>query len=135
MADDGIDIDNIPDEGDGDDENNEELFDDADDFTDDSGNKNLRYNVIDYRQAYDSMKNTEKQTMPLLTKFEKAKIIGLRATQISQGAEPLISVPSYMTSSVDIAEEELKQHKIPMIIRRYLPNNRFEDWRLDELIY
>ena len=40
-----------------------------------------------------------------------------------------------MSDSLKIAENELKEKKIPFIIRRYLPNGDFEDWELNELIF
>jgi DNA-directed RNA polymerases I, II, and III subunit RPABC2 len=38
------------------------------------------------------------------------------------------------TDPLKIAQKELRERKIPMIIRRYLPDNSYEDWSLDELI-
>ena len=38
------------------------------------------------------------------------------------------------TDPLEIAKKELKVGKIPMIIRRYLPDGTFEDWQVEELI-
>ena len=38
------------------------------------------------------------------------------------------------TDPLKIAQKELRERKIPMIIRLYLPDNSYEDWSLDELI-
>jgi DNA-directed RNA polymerase I, II, and III subunit RPABC2 len=57
----------------------------------------------------------------------------LRATQISKGAKPTVDISVGMTDALKIAEKELKLGKIPLIIRRYMPDGTFEDWNLDEL--
>lgn len=74
------------------------------------------------------------KTYPFLTLYEKTKIIGLRANQLSQGAQPFISVPSHVTDVKDIARLELEQKRIPVIIKRPLPNGSFEYWRLSDLM-
>ena len=38
------------------------------------------------------------------------------------------------TDPLQIAQKELREKKIPMIIRRFLPDGSFEDWRIEELI-
>ena len=38
------------------------------------------------------------------------------------------------TDALQIAIKELSQRKIPLIIRRYLPDGSFEDWSVSELI-
>jgi DNA-directed RNA polymerases I, II, and III subunit RPABC2 len=74
------------------------------------------------------------RTYPFLTNFEKTKIIGLRATQISRGSAPFISVPKHITDARDIARLELEQKRLPFIIKRPLPNGTFEHWRLVDLL-
>jgi len=88
------------------------------------------------------------RTSPILTKYEKTKILGLRAKQINNGANPLVDLPSNLhdinESTIQqlqdkhfdgylVALEELKQKKIPIIIRRPLPNGVSEYWPLQEL--
>ncbi len=88
------------------------------------------------------------RTIPILTKYEKTKILGLRAKQINNGAVPLVEIGDLPTnlheSTVQqlqnkhydgylIALEELKQKKIPVIIRRPFPNGKSEYWPLREL--
>ena len=51
------------------------------------------------------------KTLPYLTKFEKARVIGLRAKQINNGAEPFIDVPNNMIEGLTIAEKELEEKK------------------------
>ena len=74
------------------------------------------------------------RTYPFLTNFEKTKIIGLRANQISKGSSPFVSVPKHITDVRDIARLELEQKRIPFIIKRPLPNGTFEYWRLRDLM-
>lgn len=74
------------------------------------------------------------RTYPFLTKFERTKIIGLRANQLSKGAAAFIAVPKHITDVRDIARLELDQKRLPYIIKRPLPNGLFEYWRLADLL-
>jgi DNA-directed RNA polymerase subunit K/omega len=74
------------------------------------------------------------RTYPFLTNFEKTKIIGLRANQLSKGSSPFIAVPKHITDVKDIAKLELEQKRLPFIIKRPLPNGQFEYWRLADLL-
>ena len=68
---------------------------------------------------------------PTLTKFEKARIIGARALQLSQGAPPFITIPDGVTASFDLAVAELEKRVIPITIRRVLPNGDFQNIPLE----
>ena len=74
------------------------------------------------------------RTYPFLTNFERTKIIGLRANQISRGSVPFVSVPKHITDVRDIARLELEQKRLPYLIKRPLPNGTFEYWRLCDLL-
>ena len=74
------------------------------------------------------------RTYPFLTNFERTKIIGLRANQISRGSVPFISVPKHITDVRDIARLELEQKRLPYIVKRPLPDGTFEYWRLSDLM-
>ena len=74
------------------------------------------------------------RTYPFLTNYEKTKIIGLRANQLSKGSAPFIAVPKHITDVRDIARLELEQKRLPFIIKRPLPNGQFEYWRLTDLL-
>ena len=74
------------------------------------------------------------RTYPFLTNFEKTKIIGLRANQISKGSVPFIAVPKHITDVKDIARLELEQKRLPFIIKRPLPDGTFGYWRLADLL-
>lgn len=72
-------------------------------------------------------------TVPFVTKYEKAKILGERAKQLNAGAMPFVEVNEDIIDGYLIALAEFEQKKIPMIIRRPLPNNASEYWRLQDL--
>ena len=69
---------------------------------------------------------------PNLTRFEKARIMGARALQLSLGAPTFIEIPESAATSLDIANEELDQRLIPISIRRVLPNGDFQNIPLFE---
>ena len=71
-------------------------------------------------------------TTRYMTKYERARVLGTRALQISMNAPVMVDIAGE-TDPLKIAGKELRERKIPMIIRRYLPDGAFEDWNLDEL--
>ena len=101
-----------------------------------------KHNVIEessFNDAYELLEkyDTIKQfnmSKPILSKYERTKVLGIRAEQIRHGSKPLISVPKHITDELDIAEEELKQRKMPFIIERKI-GNKSEYWKLEDLHY
>jgi len=73
------------------------------------------------------------QTMPFLTKYEKTRVLGQRAKQLNQGAQPLVQVDKKIIDGYLIAQLELQQKALPFIIRRPLPGGKSEYWRLADL--
>ena len=73
------------------------------------------------------------KTVPLLTKYEKTKILGMRVKQLNNGARSYIANNEKTIDNYVIALVELEQKKIPFIIQRPLPNNNFEYWKLHDL--
>ena len=73
------------------------------------------------------------RTLPYLTKYEKARVLGQRAKQIEVGAKPLVKVPENIIDGYVIAELELREKKIPFIIKRPIPGGAFEYWHLRDL--
>ena len=73
------------------------------------------------------------KTIPFLTKYEKTRIIGQRIQQLNNGAKVYVNVSDDIIDNNVIAEMELKEKKIPFIIRRPLPDNTFEYWKLQDL--
>ena len=69
---------------------------------------------------------------PTLTRFEKARIMGARALQLSFGAPCFIEIPKNATTSLEIAMEELNKRVIPIIIKRALPNGDFQNIPLEQ---
>ena len=64
---------------------------------------------------------------PTLTRFEKARIMGARALQLSLGAPPFIDIPVNAATSLDISMKELDERVIPITIRRVLPNGDYQN--------
>lgn len=73
------------------------------------------------------------KTMPFLTKYEKTRILGQRAKQLNQGAQPMIPVDKKIIDGYLIAQLELQQKALPFIIRRPLPGGKSEYWRVSDL--
>ena len=73
------------------------------------------------------------QTIPMLSKFEKARVIGMRMKQLNAGADTFVDVPLDMMNTRVIAEMELTQKKLPFIIRRPLPSGASEYWKVSDL--
>jgi DNA-directed RNA polymerase I, II, and III subunit RPABC2 len=63
---------------------------------------------------------------PRLTRFEKARIVGARALQISMGA-PLLIEPPGLIDEIDLALKELDTGVLPITIRRQLPDGSHQD--------
>lgn len=72
-------------------------------------------------------------TLPFITRFEKAKVIGIRAKQLNNGADPLIKLPKDVIDGLTIATLEFEQKVLPFIIRRPLPNGISEYWNIKDL--
>ena len=68
---------------------------------------------------------------PMLTRFEKARIMGARALQLSLGAPPFITIPKDARISLDISMVELEKRVIPITIRRVLPNGDYQNIPID----
>ena len=73
-------------------------------------------------------------TTRYMTKYEKARILGTRALQLSMNAPPMVDVPQGETDPLRIAMLELNHGKIPILVRRYLPDGSWEDFSASELI-
>ena len=86
----------------------------------------------DYRTILAGYDPTKNKSRPIITIYERTLLIGKRATQIAYGANPLIEVHPGMTE-IGIAEEELKQRKIPLIIKRTIGDHT-EYWRPSDMI-
>jgi DNA-directed RNA polymerase I, II, and III subunit RPABC2 len=75
---------------------------------------------------------SQRLTNPKMTKYERARILGTRALQLSLDAPPMVD-PEGEDNSYRIALKELQQGKIPFIVRRYTPDGSFENWPVKDL--
>lgn len=93
------------------------------------------YNSIDdvltLQQNYEQMKQNN-ISKPFLTKYERTKVLSERTQQLSNGSVSFLKNPESYTTIFDIAEEELKQKKIPFILKRPVAN-KIEYWKLSDL--
>ena len=89
--------------------------------------KNLAADAYDFYKTYDPSKN---KTDPILNQYERAAVIGIRASQIAEGSPVLVDVPEGIEDPITIAEMELKAKKLCMIICR----EGREYWRVCDLV-
>jgi DNA-directed RNA polymerase I, II, and III subunit RPABC2 len=73
------------------------------------------------------------KTIPILTKYEKTRILGERTKQINNGSKPFIEIENDIIDGYLVASKELEAKKIPFIIRRPLPSGGSEYWHLKDL--
>ena len=71
---------------------------------------------------------------PKLTRFERARIVGARALQVSLGAPILVQLSKGVSDAIDIAIQELNERVLPMTVRRTLPEGTFQDIPLIDLL-
>jgi DNA-directed RNA polymerase I, II, and III subunit RPABC2 len=97
-----------------------------------ASSKIIQDDFYDIIRAYEPTKN---KTKNILTKYERVKIIGLRSEQLQRGADPYVPIDNKIDFNPrDIAIEELKNNKLPFMLRRMLPDGTYEYWRLDDMI-
>ncbi|KAI9681457.1 MAG: DNA-directed RNA polymerases I II and III subunit RPABC2 [Caeruleum heppii] len=77
--------------------------------------------------------DADRSTTPYMTKYERARVLGTRALQISMNAPVLVDLEGE-TDPLQIAIKELREKRIPLIVRRYLPDGWYEDWTCEELM-
>ena len=73
------------------------------------------------------------QTIPFVSRYERARVLGERAKQLNSGAEPFIEIDETMIDGYVIALKEFEEKKIPFIIQRPLPSGASEYWKLKDL--
>jgi DNA-directed RNA polymerase subunit K/omega len=73
------------------------------------------------------------KTLPFITKYEKTRILGERATQLNAGAKPFVEIGIDIIDGYAIALKEFEEKKIPFILKRPLPNGGVEYWKLEDL--
>lgn len=115
-------------------EENEIDHDEEKEERDEEEKRDMDIIIDENKGANIGSQSKERISTRFLTKYEKARILGARALQISKNAPILVEIDPQMWDPLKIAEKELIERKIPFIIRRYLPNGSYEDWKVDELI-
>jgi len=72
-------------------------------------------------------------TLPFITKYERARVLGERAKQLDGGAKPLVPIEKDVIDGYLIALKEFEQKKIPFIVKRPMPSGGCEYWKLKDL--
>ena len=85
------------------------------------------------RDNYGNIIDPLHRTIPFITKYEKARILGERASQINAGAKPMVEVDADIIDGYAIALKEYEAKKIPFIIKRPLPNGTVEYWKFEDM--
>ena len=98
---------------------------------DDKQNEENSFKLLTYKNILELIEKTPKKSIPILTKFERARIMGVRLQQLANGAKPRIDTTG-LRSIEDIVNQELIQRKIPFIVKRSLPNGLSEYWKIEE---
>ncbi len=93
--------------------------------------EDIKRHLLIVRREDGVIEDPHHTTVPYLTKYEFARVVGMRVTQLNTGARPFVEttrMDSYL-----IAEQEIREKKLPFIIRRPIPNKSPEFWRLCDL--
>jgi len=83
----------------------------------------IMQNYKEYKKNY--------KTTPILTKYERTRVLSERASQINDGSQTLLRIDKY-DNAYDIALAEFNAKKIPFIIKRPY-GNTFEYWKITDL--
>jgi DNA-directed RNA polymerase I, II, and III subunit RPABC2 len=114
------------------DDNGQIFTEDVDDIVEPIDDKKIQSDrVINNNELNEIMNKQVKTTMPILTKYERARLIGFRATQLARGSRPTVDIGN-LTKVEDIARKELEDRRIPLIVVRPIPNKDPEYWRIEE---
>ncbi|CAO3664335.1 unnamed protein product [Rhizopus microsporus] len=90
-------------------------------------------NIRQREQLPNPNERTERLTTPYMTKYERARVLGTRALQISLNAPVMVELNGE-TDALAIANRELREKRLPLTIRRYMPDGTYEDWKVRDLI-
>ena len=80
-------------------------------------------------------KSIDRVASSFLIKYERARILGTRALQLSKNAPPMVIPKPGEADPYKLAERELAERKIPFLVHRRLPDHTYEDWKLSKLAY
>ncbi|KAF8396861.1 hypothetical protein HHK36_018496 [Tetracentron sinense] len=112
-----------------------EIEEGAEEDVDNNNNEDIPDPLLAEAEEKEGQEPVERprKTSKYMTKYERARILGTRALQISMNAPVMVELEGE-TDPLEIAMKELRERKIPFTIRRYLPDGSYEDWGVDELI-
>lgn len=91
--------------------------------------------ILSVNETYQKLDEI-KVSKPIMTKYELDKIISQRATMLAHGAPAFVNIENKIKSNLElrsIAIKELLEGKLPFIIKRPLPNNKFDLFRIKDL--
>jgi len=123
-----------PEDGEADDDKIDEDDDEEDQGAIEAIKGLQRFELVSVEETYQKYLTVKRQSKPYITKYERAKILGVRSQMIAGGDKPLIKVPIHMTDAYEIALLEYNNKRMPLMIRRTNPDGTVEDWRLEDLI-
>ena len=125
-------------EGAAEEEEEEEDLDNLEDLDEDENlinvSDNHKFEIVSKDKTYERIESKKRIGSAIMTMTELTKIIGIRSQQIASGMAPLVEVDKDIKDTKYIAIKELQTKKMPLIIRRYYPNNMYVDWRVEDLL-
>lgn len=89
--------------------------------------------VEDFSSIMENYDPSKYVSSKFMSKYEKAKVLGLRLEQLARGVTPTVDTTG-LNNIRDICMKELEERKIPFVIMRTMPNGKKEIWRIQDLI-
>lgn len=111
---------------------NDETYEEDEDEEENEEEENNNVSFVDHDLDNDSkiqiiIKNEDKITSNILTIYEVTELIGIRATQISNGS-PTFTDMEDCNDPIEMAKLELINNKFPLYIKRYIGLDKYELW-------
>lgn len=117
-----------------DDYDNYDLDNDDIDLTNSNANLTFIDNDLENESKIQYIiKNDDKITSNILTIYEMTELIGIRATQISQGSPVFVDI-EYLSDPIEMAKKEIINNKCPLYIKRYIGLDKYELWNPNEMV-
>lgn len=94
--------------------------------------------IQDDVQKVKNADRSQYRSLPIMTKYEFDELIALRTLHLSRQAPPLVPIPEDFKVQGNmglraIALQELKEKKLPYLIKRQMPNGKAEYWKVKDL--
>jgi DNA-directed RNA polymerase subunit K/omega len=96
-----------------------------------TSNQSTLEDINNFKGNYEVEKKNY-QTRPLLTKYERTLILSERTQQLANGSMSFLKNPENYNSTYEIAVEELRQKKIPFLLKRPFREG-YELWKVSEM--